>query len=360
MLDRAVRPLPTKVEDIDRDWINAALRVTHPGVTVRKMHMVDFMRSTCTKIRLRLEMDEAGRRAGIPETVILKGGFEPHSRTLAHMHAMEVRGYRDIFSKVELPTPRCYFADYDAERLQGIVIMEDLVARGVTFCNALRPQRFEEVARRLMTLAKFHAETWESAQFAPGGTWADMTSGYDTWVTLLAQFTPQRWQEFAASPRGAAASVRFHDRAVMTQAFANVVKLAHSRPQCLCHGDTHLGNLYVDPDGSPGFFDGAPNPSPGVGEFAYHVGGALDTADRRRWEGPLLQLYLSELARFGAKAPTFDSAWNDYRAYLIKGYIVFLLNESFFQPEAVNTAYTARYSAAMVDHNSLDLVSRLV
>ena len=81
-----------------------------------------------------------GRRTanepGFPKLLILKGGFEPHSRVLCHMHEREVRGYRDVLPIVKLPSPACYFADYDPERQQGIIIMDDLVARGVTFCHA--------------------------------------------------------------------------------------------------------------------------------------------------------------------------------------------------------------------------------
>lgn len=145
--DRASRPLPITLEEIDLDWLNAALRTRAPDATVRSAEILDLMRSTCAKVRIKLDTDEAGRRAGIPQTVILKGGFEPHSRELANMHEFEVRGYRDVFPAVPLPTPLWYFADYDAERRQGIVILEDLVARGVTFCSALRPQSFAERSR---------------------------------------------------------------------------------------------------------------------------------------------------------------------------------------------------------------------
>ena len=36
-----------------------------------------------------------------------------------------------------------------------------------------------------------------------------------------------------------------------------------------------------------------------------------------------------------------------------------MVNESFYQPESINTAYTARFSAAMIDHNTLDMIDAL-
>jgi aminoglycoside/choline kinase family phosphotransferase len=104
--------------------------------------------------------------------VILKGGFEQHGREVGHlgeMHRREVRGYRDVLAVLKLPSPKAYFADYEPERQQGIIIMEDLVARGVTFCSALKPQTHEQVARRLTALAQFHAQTW-AAPDAPSSS----------------------------------------------------------------------------------------------------------------------------------------------------------------------------------------------
>ena len=95
------------------------------------------------------------------------------------MHEREVRGYRDVLPVLKLPSPACYFADYDTDRQQGIIIMDDLVARGVTFCHALKPQTHEQVARRLTALAQFHAKTWASAEIAPGGRWGDLVDFFD-------------------------------------------------------------------------------------------------------------------------------------------------------------------------------------
>src|SRR5688572_14330170 len=97
MPDRGVRPLPMSIEEIDRDWLTAALRVKAPGVEVRDAQIEVVRRGTCTLLRVQLDMDQAGRRAGIPDAVILKGGFEPHSRDMAQMHEREVQGYRDVF-----------------------------------------------------------------------------------------------------------------------------------------------------------------------------------------------------------------------------------------------------------------------
>ena len=148
-------PLPVTVEDVTAGWLTAAFRQRTPEATVLAAEVVDVLNTTTTKIRMRLTMNDAGKQAGIPELVIVKGGFQEHSRELDHMHRREVQGYRDVFPHVPIPHPACFFADFDVGRRQGIIIMEDLAARGVTFCHAAQPQTFEQVSRRLAVLAAF-------------------------------------------------------------------------------------------------------------------------------------------------------------------------------------------------------------
>lgn len=321
---------------------------------MRGVEIVDFIRTTCTKIRLRLDVDEAAKRAGIPELVILKGGFDPHRRNvgMANMHEREVRGYRDVFPAIPLPTPVCYFADYDPERQQGIIIMEDLKARGVSFCHATRPQTFEQVALRLQALARFHAGSWGSPDLLPGGKWAYL----DEFLTVMRPFfdtytQPDNWQRFILAPRGAAASVRFHSRAWMIDAWERTVRFSQSLPHCVLHGDVHLGNLYIDRDGSPGFFDTLASRGPGMLEVSYHISASVDLADRPRWEGALVQVYLEALARHGITPPSFDQAMRQYGILLVYGYFIWITTESHYQAESVNTANAARVSAAMIEHD---------
>jgi hypothetical protein len=355
-------PLPISTEEITPDWLTAALRIRAPGVTVRGVEIVDISHSTTTKIRLRLERDEDALRAGIPELVILKGGFEPHSRNveITNMHEKEVRGYRDVFPAMPLPTPACYFADYDALRRQGIIIMEDLVARGVTFCHATRPQTHEQVAQRLTALARFHAGSWGGREVAPGGRWAYL----DEFLVSMRPFfdhyvSPEHWSRFVAAPRGAAVSVRFHDRDWMEDAFGRMVRFSQSLPQCVLHGDIHLGNLYIDRDGTPGFFDTLASRGPGMLEVSYHISAALDAADRRRSEGALVQHYLDELSRNGVEPPPFDEAMRQYAILLLYGFFIWMTTESHYQTESVNTANAARVSAAMLDHDIMGLLKAL-
>lgn len=233
--------------------------------------------------------------------------------------------------------------------------MEDLAAIGVEFCNALRPQSFEQVARRLSALARFHAQTWESPELEPGGRLADIPDGELSLRRYMDQYLlkPDEWKRFVEAPRGAAVSTCFHDLQVITESFDRLVELAHELPHCVIYGDTHLNNLYIYPDGTPGFFDSLPGHAPAMREVAYQVTCALDIADRKRWIGPLIQHYLQELRGHGVTPPSFDEAFFQYSVFLLDGLIIFIVNESFYQPEAANTAYAARFGSAMLDYDTV-------
>jgi len=327
---------------------------------VHGFEVVDVVDTTTTKARLRLDLDATTVDAGIPELVIVKGGFQAHGRELEKMHLREVRAYRDVFPEVPLRTPRCFFADFDAERRQGIVIMEDLVARGVEFCHATKPQSHDQVARRLSALAAFHATTWDSCELARGGKWSDLVDFFDVMRGFFDKYTsPEHWERFMRAPRGAATSVRFHDRAWMIDGWSRVTRYGQSLPQCVLHGDVHLGNLYIDTDGSPGFFDPLASRGPGMLEVSYHVSASIDVADRPRWEHALVRHYLDALRANGVEPPSIDDAMRQYAIFLIYGLFIWLTTESHYQPEAVNTANAARVSAAMLDHDSIELIAAL-
>ncbi|MFV8816878.1 phosphotransferase [Haliea sp. E17] len=352
MTQAAYFPLPVTEEQISADWLTAALRQRAPEVTVRGFEFVDAIRGTSSKIRLRLDLDEAGKQAGIPELVILKGGFEPHSRDFGYMHEREVRGYRDVLTRIPLPAPACYFADFDAQGKQGIIIMEDLVASGATFCHATRPQAFEQVARRLEVLAKFHASTWDSPSVKAGGEWEDLVDFLDTVDNFFALKTaPATWQRFIASPRGVACSVRFQDRDWMLDAWQKMKVFAKQLPYSVLHGDIHLGNLFIAADGTPGFFDTLASRGPGMIEVSYHISASVDSADRPRWEGALVQHYLDALRDNGVDAPGFDEAMHQYGVFLVYGHFIWMTTESEYQTESVNTANIARVNNAMLEHD---------
>jgi len=363
MITDTALALPTALEGITAEWMTRALATRRPGVVVSRCEVIDTIFGTSTKIRVALDYASHGEGPPLPERMIVKGGFEEHSARMAAMFTAEVRFYRDILPFTTLRTPECYFAGTQPAghpgSYQGIVIMEDLALRGVRFCSGLVPETHDEVSRRLRSLAVHHARTWNSPEFAPGGRWDWVRSRFTTDSKAYADryLQPEVWAHYMSSPRGAAVSVTLHDREWMGHALARLGEIEARSDLCIIHGDTHLGNLYIEPDGTPGFFDMQSARANWALEVAYHVGVSVDVADRRRWEGGLLETYLAELRANGVAAPSFDEAWELYVRSLAYGYFIFAINEVHFQTEAVNTANCARIAAAMIDHDTKRLLS---
>ncbi|ATI80689.1 phosphotransferase family protein [Sphingobium yanoikuyae] len=355
MVDRIAEdalPLPLTVEAIDIDWLTRALGQQLPHISVTDARVEDVMLGTSTKIRVRIKTVGEGADQ-LPDTLIVKGGFEEHSPKMAAMYANEARFYSDIQPFVPMPSPRCFFAGSDRSSHQSIVIMEDLRRPGVTFCDGLKPQTYDQIARRIETMAAYHAATWESPLFEPGGRWADIHSRFETWGLeyMRRYLIADVWAHYMASPRGAAVSTRLHDREWMERALINIGEVQHRQPKCLIHGDTHLGNLYIMEDGTPGYFDAQVARTAWHHEVSYHIVCAADLADRAAWERPLLDHYLLALERAGGPLLDRNQAWHDYRCSIVWGLFIFLTNEVRFQTETVNTAYAARFGQAALDHD---------
>lgn len=353
------RSLPLTPDEITPAWMTEALQQTHPDITVQTVQVRDIINGTSTKIRMDLTYDDAARNISLPETMIVKGGFETHSEWMAGMYRDEVKFYRDVKPHITMNTPQCYYAGSDPDTYQSIVILEDLREKQVHWQHPQEPCSYGQIARRLEAMAVYHAQTWNTPEFEPGGRFDWMTTRYQGFgKTFFNRYLePENWEPFCKAPRGAAVSVRLHDRDWMKRAFHNLELYEASQPQCVIHGDTHLGNLYLEPDGTPGFLDAQTCKASWAQEVNYHILIAADIADRRQWEKPLLAHYLSHLHYNGVDAPQFGDAWEAFRRATAYSYFVFIINENNFQTESVNTAEAARCGLAAIDHGTIELLS---
>jgi hypothetical protein len=348
--------LPLRPEEITAGWLTRALAPTCPGVEVESLEVKDVILGTSTKIRVALQCNEAGRAQGVPETLIVKGGFEAHSVHLGFMYAAEMRFYRDLLPRLPMNAPRCWFAGSDAQSHQSIVVMEDLVPRGVRFCRVQQPHTYAQTEAFLEAMARWHAAWWDHPALADEGElgWVGQTFDEFGWMYANRYLQPEVWEHWMQQPRGQAVAAPLRDRERMHEALRALHASRASATMTLVHGDTHPGNLYLEPDGRPGFLDAQMRRSPWVQDVAYHITASLDLLDRPKWEEPLLAHYLQCLAREGVRnPPPFAQAWDAYRNELVYGLFIFLINETAFQTEATNTAYAARFGAAVAQHGSL-------
>ncbi|HEY0959523.1 MAG TPA: phosphotransferase [Novosphingobium sp.] len=358
-----VGDLPVERAEITREFMEAALSEAFPGVRLDGVTVDDAHHGFSTVWRVHLDADEAQYAAGLPRRVMLKGQFEAATRARKKNTTnvslwMEYHGYQ-FLPELGLNIPRVFFKALQQKRQQVCIVMEDLTLRGARLCRGLSPNSPEQVRRRLTALADLHARTWGGAEVEDGGRYGGLPiNGARIMDDFLddAGYHREGWYEYAALPRGQACPVRFQDYDWARRAMQYAARLSDSLPQCVIHGDTHLGNCYEDADGAPGFFDSLLRREPGISEACYHIVNALDPIDRRAHDRDLIAHYRAELAARGVAVPPLAEMMEQYAGFIIVNFVTFIVNEAFYHSEAFNTAHAVRAAVAMMDHDVWGMV----
>lgn len=349
---------PGSPEEITTEWLNQAIGVTYPEVRVTASRITESIWGNSGKIRVVLSYNDAGRRLQLPERVIVKGGYNRHGPDMEYIYYNEMLFYRDMRPALGNIAPVCLFADRDPRNQQSLVILEDLSLRDVRWCHATRPLGYQETADFLAAIAGYNARWWQSSELMPDGKFGWVGETLEGWVGdyLRAYVQPEIWNRYMALERGVALPKILKDNQAMERGLAALAKIHKAAPYCLVHGDEHQGNLYIHCDGTPGFLDWQVKRAPWSQGVSYFLIGALDMVDRRHWERGLLAHYLDCLAAHGVRPPSFENAWLAYRRDILYCFLVWAVNDVKYQLETVNVANTVRFAAAMLDHDTLDLL----
>jgi Ser/Thr protein kinase RdoA (MazF antagonist) len=238
--------------------------------------------------------------------------------------------------------------------------MEDLLRRGADPRDATRPLSVDEVARGVRGLARLHAAYWGfSHHTQPQLGWVQTWQPTEGFQVGLKQRVPTGLERAAESiPR----EVRRCSSDDIVGNWARFVSTLSGGAVTLLHGDAHIGNTYVVPDGDVGFLDWQVvrrgNWSQDIG---YFVMGSLTEPDRRAHEEELIGEYMAVLDVPDAQRPSADEAWLRYRASAAYGLAIWLstLGTDGFQPHDVSLALVQRYATALVELRALEALSEL-
>lgn len=345
------RPLeyPAAPDDLDRAFLSAALSAGAKGpLVVEDFDVLECLRGTATKLRLALRY-EAGSVG--PEFLWVKAGWEAHSPRVAAQYRAEVDFYSRLAPTMDINVPGCYFAGVDPRSGMGLLLLEDLGERGVTFGDPTTPLTPGQVAAVLELQARYHARYWDNPV-------ARRLSGSHAESGIIESMLAEpHWSTQLANPRGAFLSAALRDRERLGGAVLRLAAITnHPEHPCLIHADPHLGNLFFEADGRPGILDWqSPQCGNWAHDYAYTVIGSLTVEDRRAAEADLLRGYLAQLAANGVAAPDFDTAWIAYRKHALYG-VMWALCPPQMQREENVVAMTQRFAAGATDLGSLDLL----
>lgn len=343
--------LPYRTDDITPGWLQEALAPAFPGLALSEVRLDNEIVGSASKVRLQLEFEE-GRSAGCPSSLYIKGGLHGEDQlALSHgAYANEAIFFAEFADKLAgLELPKAYFSRPDRATSQGIVLLEDLVERGVSFGRATTPVTVDQAAATLEWLARMHGRFWHSPQIKGLTAWPGAIEKISEYF-----LTDGFWTEMTSRPLAHAVPAKMRDTDTVRIALLAMWNKFRDRRETFVHGDSHLGNMYFLADGAPGFLDWqTPMAGPCADDVTYFMIGALTIEDRRANERELLRHYLDVLAsQPGVEAAGLDEFWLSYRQQVMHGFM-WVATPPQMQPDDIVEANTTRFCAAFEDLETL-------
>jgi len=348
---RPARPgeIPADYDGITPAWLSWALSVDRPGVRVTAVRAPAGSEGTTSRRRLELDYEGPGE---FPPTMFAKAATKLAHRILLEnmgLIAGEVGFFARLRAEMPVNAPASYYAARDAATARFIVLLEDLDARGATFGHAARPLDGDAAGLVIDALARLHAHLWESPRLDTELAWLPTPNcgRFINFNRAMGMFVGKGLKRAGdLVPDELKAQGNFNGAYFRLQA-ANA-----TGPATFLHGDSHLGNLFFEPDGTPGFLDWQ---CVRRGSWAHDVGyfviSALDVETRRSCERDLIERYRSGLVAHGVVAPSTDDAWMRYRQQPAYGLPMWIgtLALGDYQTDEISQCNVERFSAAALD-----------
>lgn len=303
-------PLPLAVEDITPAWLSKTL-----GVTVETLKLQDVIHGSGSKVLVEVTYARSSKNFP-PARLCIKGGFNPQLLemlpTLFAVYRLEAQFYHHIAPQIPgLRLIPCYWCgiDHPSGKGQGIVVLQDVKAAGYVFGDPLQTWSVARVRAALSQLAKLHAGTWGAKQ--ADFPWVPRAFGMRDVITGM--MSPEHWELRFADPavRPPIPEALWGNRDRIVKCLETLWATADRTMACMVHGDTQVGNTFIDADGQPGFLDWqCIHVNSAAHDVTYFMTGALTIEERRQHERALYSFYLEELHRMGGPKLDIEDVWD--------------------------------------------------
>jgi hypothetical protein len=343
--------IPKDWDDITPEWMTAALSSHFPGAEVTAVKLV--MRDDGTNKRARLGLSYS---AGTGPAEVFAKAPDPRHAELNNATGGLFNEPRLFQSGVTLPLehPTPYLSIIDEPALSYIIVMEDVTTRGADPFNATRAFTIDQAINGVQALARLHSRYWgEGIANEPALQWVQP---YVAWGRM-GSMIPDAFEFMGDTCPEAVRAMTVKE--IIEDTWVPYIGSLSASSQTFLHGDPHIGNTYVLPDGEVGFLDWQVvrrgNWSLDVG---YFLQGALTIEDRRQSERAILEEYRTALDLTSDQRPSADEAFLRYRASASHGLALWLstLSAPGWQARDVSLSLAQRYSAAFVDLDSRSAV----
>jgi thiamine kinase-like enzyme len=348
---RPARPgeVPVDYDAVTPEWLTWALSKARPGVRVTALRAPSGTEGTTSRRRLEIEYAAS---EDLPPTMFAKSATKLAHRVLLENMGLitgEVGFFTHLRPEVPVNAPDSYFAARDDAAARFIVLLEDLDARSATYGHATQPLDPDAAGLVVDALARLHAHLWESPRLATELAWLPTPDrgrfiDFNRAAGMFVGKGLKRAGELV--PDSLKAQGSFNEAYFRLQA-ANA-----TGPATFLHGDSHLGNLFFEPDGTPGFLDWqCVRRGSWAHDVGYFVVSALDVESRRSCERELVERYRRGLSEHGVEAPSADDVWHRYRQQPAYGLPMWLgtLALGDYQTDEISSVNVERFATAALD-----------
>lgn len=336
--------VPKSVEEaLDPQWLSAVLAPVSDGAPVIDVEVAELIKTTASKVRIKIRFAGDADRA---HAFCIKSMFDPDGKSGGTTDVLEANFYRDIAPRITTRVPGVPAAAISADGIRAVLIMNDMIAEGVTFCSALHPFGAADAAMSLEQIARLHA----GAGLLDEISWIPYRA-----ATFIDNFTPDLIRRLSSDGRAEKLRPETFDADRLFAAMRALRSRVQDKPATLQHGDCHAGNFYRAADGGFGITDWQLiQRGNWAQDVAYHIAAVLPVEVAEREERALLDHYLDAVGRFGGTAPDRESAWEDYRAAQIYGLFLWAITRS-GGPELITT-FVQRLGAGAERHDTMTLL----
>ena len=304
--------IPFSVEDLTPDWLSQVL-----DTDVASVEVVDAHSGTTGRALIRLDSD-----GSVPETLFVKmQPFVAEQREFVRkvgMGVSEARFYAAVGDEVPVRVPRVWYSSYDETDGSFVMVLEDLGATSCRFPNPIDPDISDLAASLIDALATLHAAYWEHDLPWLGSQvlGAERGRNREQRMVTMGAIVRSALDQFADETPPAVRQVG----ELYISRYREIAALWNEGDHTLIHGDTHVGNLFVDGD-LTGFFDWAvASRAPGMRDVSYFLCNSLPPDARRADEAALISRYRAGLASSGIDLGQ-RTAEDQYRLFAVYSWI---------------------------------------
>jgi hypothetical protein len=307
-------PILRSSEDLTAEWMSAAL-----AVRITDVEVVPIGTGQMSRVLRVIPRYEAGAEGGPGSLIVKLASEDPAARgagTAMGFYEAEVRFYREVAPRVQIPTPACLAATIDATDGAFTLVLED--RPHLTVGDMIAGGTVEQAELALRAVAGLQAPTWNAPALtaAPWLSVSRWRAFSETFPASLGPFlerfgTHLTDDEVALCERVLPEAATWLDR--------------WSGPTAVQHGDYRLDNMLFGGPGEIVVFDWqTARTGPPLVDVGFYFGGCLGVEDRRKHADELLRGYHDRLTSLGVADYSWDECQRDYARYARYGLLGFV------------------------------------